>query len=1003
MKNLNSLLATVLTATENSLNQFAQNNDFLSELQLAYGDNFNKTTALNFAQAWQNNDFSIVPTIEFLSATELNGANGAYSQATDTIYLSQPFFSQNQDNLSVLTNLLLEEIGHRLDTLLNTADSAGDEGAIFAEILRGGVESLFQQALQALKAENDAGTITVNGEVIAVEMQNFVGTAGDDVINGTNASDNIQGLAGSDIIRGLEGDDTIDGGDGNDNISTGTGNDTVNGGAGVDRILIDRQNAILNVIINSSSFQQVEYIDARTGSGNDTIDVSSALISTYVQAGAGDDTITGSSGNDEIYTGTGNDTVNGGAGFDYVYLFRDSQTSNITINSSSFQQIEYIDARTGSGNDTIDLSSVGYAVIRAGAGDDSIIGSSGNDTIYTEAGKDTVNGGAGDDSIYGGNPFVNSVVTGDSLTGGAGFDRVFITTPSTGFNLTYTNVNNGTFTDGGIIKEIEGLYVQGGSGDDNINAPAASYVSLLGFDGNDTLTGGIGNDNLDGGNGNDILNGGAGDDNISTGTGNDTVNGGAGVDRILIDRQNAILNIVISSSSLQQVEVINAKTGSGNDTIDVSSALISTQVEAGAGDDTITGSSGNDVITMGAGNDIVNAGAGIDTLFGGTGNDAYTIDNTSDSITEYVGEGTDNVQSSVTYTLSANIENLTLTGTSNINGTGNAINNILTGNTGNNILDGGLGIDSLIGSTGDDTYVIDNLGDTFTENVGEGTDTIQTNLTYSIANLLNLENLTLTGTTNINATGNTNNNILTGNAGINILSGGAGNDTYVVDNSGDTVTENTGEGTQDTIKSSITFSLAALTQVENLTLTGNGVIDGTGNTKNNKLTGNAQNNNLNGANGTDKIDGGIGKDILTGGGGNDTLVFRFGESTISNADSIVDFTIANDKIDILTQSGTVTGAPTSFSRASNSAAVTLTNVVNNVFTDSDGLTAGNQALGVNDAALVVVTTAGIAGTYLVINDAVAGFQSAVDTVVNITGYSGALPSFGTIPVNNFFV
>jgi hypothetical protein len=76
---------------------------------------------------------------------------------------------------------------------------------------------------------------------------------------------------------------------------------------------------------------------------------------------------------------------------------------------------------------------------------------------------------------------------------------------------------------------------------------------------------------------------------------------------------------------------------------------------------------------------------------------------------------------------------------------------------------------------------------------------------------------------------------------------------------------------------------------------------------------------------------------------------------------------------------------------------------NGVFADANGLTAGSQALGVNSAALVVVSTVGIAGTYLVINDGTAGLQSTVDSVVNITGYSGTLPSFGTIPVNNFFV
>ncbi|WP_230401119.1 calcium-binding protein [Microcystis aeruginosa] len=94
---------------------------------------------------------------------------------------------------------------------------------------------------------------------------------------------------------------------------------------------------------------------------------------------------------------------------------------------------------------------------------------------------------------------------------------------------------------------------------------------------------------------------------------------------------------------------------------------------------------------------MLNGGAGIDTLIGGLGNDTYQIDTTTDTITENANQGTDTVQSSVTYTLGNNLENLTLTGTTNINGTGNAANNILTGNSGNNILNGSDGNDTLIG------------------------------------------------------------------------------------------------------------------------------------------------------------------------------------------------------------------------------------------------------------------------------------------------------------------
>ena len=97
---------------------------------------------------------------------------------------------------------------------------------------------------------------------------------------------------------------------------------------------------------------------------------------------------------------------------------------------------------------------------------------------------------------------------------------------------------------------------------------------------------------------------------------------------------------------------------------------------------------------MEAGNDTLDGGAGNDTLIGGTGDDTYVVDSTSDTVTENSSEGTDLIQSSVTYTASNNVENLTLTGSDNINGTGNSLDNTLTGNSGNNVLDGGSGTDT---------------------------------------------------------------------------------------------------------------------------------------------------------------------------------------------------------------------------------------------------------------------------------------------------------------------
>jgi Ca2+-binding RTX toxin-like protein len=144
-----------------------------------------------------------------------------------------------------------------------------------------------------------------------------------------------------------------------------------------------------------------------------------------------------------------------------------------------------------------------------------------------------------------------------------------------------------------------------------------------------------------------------------------------------------------------------------------------------SGDNVLSGGDGTDTLIGGAGNDTLDGGAGTDKMAGGLGDDTYTVDLTTDVVTEALNAGTDKVFSSITYTLGANVENLRLTGTDNLTGTGNALTNILTGNSGNNTLSGLAGNDTLRGGLGNDTVNGGAGNDTFDFGLGDGQDLIQ--------------------------------------------------------------------------------------------------------------------------------------------------------------------------------------------------------------------------------------------------------------------------------------
>ena len=290
----------------------------------------------------------------------------------------------------------------------------------------------------------------------------------------------------------------------------------------------------------------------------------------------------------------------------------------------------------------------------------------------------------------------------------------------------------------------------------------------------------------------------------------------------------------------------------------------------------------------------------------------------------------------------------------------------LNGGAGNDILDGGFGADNMYGGAGNDTYYVDNVGDKVYETTtatsgldSGGKDLVNSSISYTLGNFV--EDLTLTGTANLNGTGNTLNNTITGNAGNNIINGGAGNDTmiggkgndtYYVNSFLDKVVEKTNEGT-DTVYSSIGYKLSS--NVENLILTGNTNIAGSGNELANEIIGNSGSNYLFGYNGNDILNGKLGNDILVGGAGKDNFVFDTTLNATTNKDTIKDFNVADDTISLenaifakLTATGLLNSAnfvSTTDGKAKDSNDYIVYNKTNGqLFYDADGNGSGASVL-----------------------------------------------------------
>ncbi|MDB9466728.1 choice-of-anchor L domain-containing protein, partial [Dolichospermum circinale CS-539/09] len=169
--NFSLLLESALKLTYDKLSGFSGfNNNFWQVFDSAFGTQYNRSAAEILRLDWQGGNFSQLPQIEVVSNTILGNANGAYSTSTNKIYLSDNFVANA--NSAAVSDVILEEIGHFVDARINQTDSAGDEGAIFAALVRG--ESLNGTTLQSLQAENDHATIIINGEAIAIEQSALI-------------------------------------------------------------------------------------------------------------------------------------------------------------------------------------------------------------------------------------------------------------------------------------------------------------------------------------------------------------------------------------------------------------------------------------------------------------------------------------------------------------------------------------------------------------------------------------------------------------------------------------------------------------------------------------------------------------------------------------------------------------------------------------------------------------------------------------------------------------
>jgi serralysin len=535
---------------------------------------------------------------------------------------------------------------------------------------------LYRDKVIDVLVDNQSGTIkaTTPGSALT-------GTTEEDSVTGSAGADSLRGLSGADTLKGLGGADLLTGDSGNDSLDGGTGADTMIGGQGNDIYVVDNladtmiedANAGFDKVNTSlASYTLGNNIEAVTYTGKLGFSGSGNALANALTGSTGNDTLFGFEGNDTLKGGAGSDSLNGGAGADIL---------NGGLGADTMLG--------GLGTDTFHVDNLGDVILDASADDIVVISIQGYDPSALQAAHARIvyalqtstaslSGGDFDDTLTG--------TGGVTLSGGTGNDTYVVSgnvtvTEAAGAGIDTVRTGNSSYSLGSNIENLvftgTGPFVGTGNGLDNCIWGGAADDSLDGGDGADKLYGGAGSDTLLGGAGADCLDGGGGADSMV---------GGAGADTFIIDDIGDL-----TDANAEDLVILRIR---NYDLTKLNGAAIRYD---------LSGTSGGQTLYGGKGNDTLDGSLDADILIGGKGNDTYVVDNGGDVVIEAAGEGKDTVKSSISYALGDNVENLVLTGTDAVSGSGNALDNALTGNAANNILSGGAGRDTLDGGLGDDT------------------------------------------------------------------------------------------------------------------------------------------------------------------------------------------------------------------------------------------------------------------------------------------------------------